>query len=198
MTAYGACRNAGLMPDEFVAVYGIGGVGTNIVQIASKVFNARVIAIDIKDEKLEFAQKLGAEFIINSSRVNPVDEIMKITNGRGADVAVEAIGLPATQIQAIKSVRAGGRAVMVGLSKAGAEAPYEINSLVRREVMIIGSYGGGRPSQDIPVILDLIAKNIINIDMIITNIYSRLEDANEALEELHHGKILGRAVIKLP
>ncbi|WP_243680017.1 zinc-binding dehydrogenase [Vulcanisaeta souniana] len=142
MTAYGACRNAGLMPDEFVAVYGIGGVGTNIVQIASKVFNARVIAIDIKDEKLEFAQKLGAEFIINSSRVNPVDEIMKITNGRGADVAVEAIGLPATQIQAIKSVRAGGRAVMVGLSKAGAEAPYEINSLVRREVMIIGSYGG--------------------------------------------------------
>ncbi|WP_243680046.1 hypothetical protein [Vulcanisaeta souniana] len=57
---------------------------------------------------------------------------------------------------------------------------------------------GGRPSQDIPVILDLIAKNIINIDMIITNIYSRLEDANEALEELHHGKILGRAVIKLP
>jgi threonine dehydrogenase-like Zn-dependent dehydrogenase len=111
--------------------------------------------------------------------------------GQWADAAFEAIGLPLTISQAIKSVRAGGRAVIIGLSRSDAEASFNINALVRRGVQIIGSYGG-IPSRDIPAILDLLSRGVLNIDYIVQNVYEGIDEIPRALKELEQGKVLGR------
>ncbi|GIU71771.1 MAG: succinate-semialdehyde dehydrogenase [Candidatus Nitrosocaldaceae archaeon] len=195
MTAYGACRNASLKPAETVAVFGTGGVGTNVVQIAAKVYNANVIAIDLNDEKLEHAKRIGAVHTINPKNEDAVKALLDYTDGRGVDVAIEVIGLKVTIDSAIKSVRSGGRVVLVGLAAKGNEASFEINSIVRRGVKIIGSYGG-KPRIDMPEIISLADKGIINIKDAISAEY-KLEEINEAFEKLEKGEILGRAIIKV-
>jgi succinate semialdehyde reductase (NADPH) len=195
MTAYGACKNANLKPSEIIAVYGIGGVGSNVVQIASKVFNTDVIAIDVRDEKLDYAKTLGAKYTVNSKREDPVKAIMDITDGKGVDAAIEVIGLKDTISSAIRSVRSGGRAVLVGLSSKGNEAGFEINFVVRKGVHIIGSYGG-KPRIDMPEIIALASKGIIDVENVISEQF-KLEQINEAFEKLEKGGIKGRAVIKL-
>jgi S-(hydroxymethyl)glutathione dehydrogenase/alcohol dehydrogenase len=191
MTAFGACRNASLKNSELVAVFGAGGVGLNIIQIASRVYHAKVIAIDIDDKKLEHAKKIGAEFQVNSKKEDPLDAIKTISQ-EGVDASFEAIGNPITISQAIKSVRAGGRAVIVGLSKVKNEASFEINWLVRRGVQIIGSYGG-IPSKDIPLLLDLLSRQIIKIEEIIT-LYKGIDQIPRALEDLRERRVIGRPI----
>ena len=195
MTAYGACKNAGLRAAETVAVFGTGGVGMNVVQIATRVFRANVIAIDLGDEKLEHAKRIGAISTINPKKEDPVKSILDITNGKGVDVAIEVIGIKDTINAAIKSVRSGGRAVLVGLSSKGSEANFEINSVVRRGVKIIGSYGG-KPRIDMPEVIALASKGIINIDDAVSTTY-KLEEINSAFEKLEQGGIIGRAIIKI-
>jgi len=196
MTAYGVCKNAGLKAAETVAVFGVGGVGVNVVQIATKVFRADVIAIDLNDEKLEYAKNIGAIGTINPKKEDPVKSILDMTDGKGVDVAIEVIGLKDTINAAIKSVRSGGRAALVGLSSKGSEASFEINSVVRRGVKIIGSYGA-KPRIDLPEIISLARKGIINVDEAVSAEY-KLEQINEAFEKLEKGGIMGRAIIKMP
>ncbi len=195
MTAYGACKNANLRPAETVAVFGTGGVGINVVQIASRVFRTDVIAIDLSDEKLELAKRIGAIRTINSKREDPVKSILDITDGKGVDVAIEVIGIKDTINAAIKSVRSGGRVTLVGLSSKGSEADFEINSLVRRGVRIIGSYGA-KPRIDMPEIISLASKGIINVEEAVSAEY-KLEEINSAFEKLEEGGIIGRAIIKI-
>jgi S-(hydroxymethyl)glutathione dehydrogenase/alcohol dehydrogenase len=195
MTAYGACKNASLKPAETVAVFGIGGVGINVVQIAIRVFRTNVIAIDLGDEKLEHAKSIGAISTINPKREDPVKSILDITNGKGVDAAIEVIGIKDTINAAVKSVRSGGRAVLVGLSSKGSEASFEINTVVRKGVKIIGSYGG-KPRIDMPEIISLASKGIINIEESVSTKY-RLEEINSAFDTLEKGGIMGRAIIKI-
>ena len=195
MTAYGACKNANLKPAETIAVFGIGGVGTNVVQIAHRVFRANVIAIDLNDDKLEHAKNIGAVGTVNPNKEDPVKSLLDITNGKGVDVAIEVIGIKPTINAAINSVRSGGRAVLVGLSSKGSEASFEINSVVRRGVKIIGSYGA-KPRIEMPEIISLVSKGIINIDDAVSTKF-KLEEINSAFEKLERGDIIGRAIIKI-
>ncbi len=195
MTAYGACKNANLKPAETVAVFGIGGVGINVVQIASRVFRTDVIAIDLSDEKLEHAKSVGAMSTINSKKEDPVKAILDLTNGKGVHAAIEVIGIKDTINAAIRSVRSGGRATLVGLSSKGSEASFDINSLVRRGVRIIGSYGA-KPRIDLPEVITLASKGIINVDETISAEY-KLEEINSAFDKLEEGGIKGRAIIKV-
>jgi len=195
MTAYGACKNANLRPAETVAVFGIGGVGINVVQIATRVFRSNVIAIDLSDEKLDYAKSIGAIRTVNSKREEPVKAILDATDGKGVDAAIEVIGIKDTINAAIKSVRSGGRAALVGLSSKGSEANFEINSLVRRGVRIIGSYGA-KPRIDMPEIISLASRGIINVEEAVSAEY-KLEEINSAFEKLEQGRIVGRAIIKM-
>jgi D-arabinose 1-dehydrogenase-like Zn-dependent alcohol dehydrogenase len=133
-TAYGALRHAAaLRPGESVAVIGAGGVGSNALQIATRVMGAGpVIAVDISDDKLRAVQRMGfASHTVNSRTENVADRIRAITNGRGVDVAIEALGHPETFRQTTDCVVDGGRAVMVGLGVAGQTGQIDINRLVR-------------------------------------------------------------------
>ncbi|RZS07724.1 hypothetical protein BHM03_00038608 [Ensete ventricosum] len=144
-TAYGAMRHAAEMrAGDSVAVIGVGGVGSSCLQIARAFGAAEIIAVDVLDEKLQNAKMLGATHTINGLKEDVVDKIKvdilissfpsEITGGRGVDVAVEALGKPLTFMQCTKSVRDGGKAVMIGLAPTNAIGEVDITRLVRRQV----------------------------------------------------------------
>ncbi|HYM39568.1 MAG TPA: zinc-binding dehydrogenase [Thermoplasmata archaeon] len=114
-TAWAATLRSGLRPGHACMIIGLGGVGMQGVQTA-KLFGASpIVAVDVSEPKLALAQRLGADVLVNASREDPVRVARSLGDGRGVDVAFEYIGLPQTLNQAIRAVRGGGTAVMVGI-----------------------------------------------------------------------------------
>lgn len=196
MTAYGAVRRgADLRYGESVAVVAVGGVGSNVIQIA-KAFGARqILAIDVSDEKLADAVQLGATDTINSATQDVREEVMRITGGRGVDVAFEVLGRPQTWAAALDAIRDGGRMIPIGLGAGVQTAGVEINRTVRRSQSIIGSYGA-RTRQDLPEVVRLAAEGVINYRSIVSRSFS-LDDVAEGYHLLHAGEIRGRAVVDM-
>jgi len=201
-TAYGAVKNAGLSlggsPGADVVVLGCGGVGSNVIQVCRAFGAKRIIAVDIEDDKLEFAKSMGATHVINSksssiSVPERVQEIVGKAKG-GVDVAFEVLGYPATFNDAVLSTCDGGRAVMVGIAPLGTKAEVDITRLVRRKINIVGSYGA-KARIDTPEILQLIERGIINLESI-TKIYS-LDEVADAYDDLRAKRITGKAIVKM-
>src|SRR5215211_8894958 len=115
-TALHALRRGRLKDGETVAVFGVGGLGMSAIQLAKALGAVEVYAVDIKRDKLELASQYGA-IPVDASRSDAVEEIRKLTGGKGVDVALEMIGLPETMKQTIDSLGVLGRAVIVGLSQ---------------------------------------------------------------------------------
>jgi D-arabinose 1-dehydrogenase-like Zn-dependent alcohol dehydrogenase len=188
-TPYHAVVNRGrVQPGDSVVVFGCGGLGLNIVQIAAAV-GAQVIAVDILDSKLEWAKRLGAAATVNAKTVERVDkEIRKLTGG--ADAAFEAIGNPATQAQAFASVRTGGRLVIVGF----ADKPMTLDAgrVMFREIEIIGSLGCR--AVDYPRVLELARQGQIKVAELVTARFP-LERINEALDTLRRGEGIRSVVV---
>ncbi len=196
MTAYGAVRRgADLRYGESVAVVATGGVGSNIIQI-SKAFGARkIIAIDVSDEKLEAARALGATDVVNSTKENVREAVFAKTNGRGVDVAFEALGRPETWNSALDALRDGGRMVPIGLGAGVQTAAVEINRTVRRSQSILGSYGA-RTRQDLPEVVRMASNGSIHYQDIVTRKFS-LDQVAEGYDLLRKGQIQGRGVVDM-
>jgi S-(hydroxymethyl)glutathione dehydrogenase/alcohol dehydrogenase len=193
-TAYGAVRHgADLRGGERVAVVAAGGVGLNIIQIAHAFGASQVIAIDISDDKLEVARRVGASDVINSRTASATDRVRELTDGRGVDIAFEALGRPETFTQALEIIADGGRMVAVGIAPGKTTAPVEITRLVRRGLRIIGSYGA-RTRADMPEIIRLAAGGTFRPDTIVTRRFP-LDEADAAYGALDRGEILGRAIV---
>jgi 2-desacetyl-2-hydroxyethyl bacteriochlorophyllide A dehydrogenase len=182
-TPYHAVVNKGkVKPGDKVVVFGCGGVGLNVIQIASA-FGANCIAVDIVDEKLEYAQNLGATEVINSNKTERVDKaIRKLTNG-GADVVFEVIGNPKTMEQAFACLRAGGKLVVVGYSDKNMN--LNLGRIMYREMEITGSLGC-RPV-DYPRVIELVRRNKIKIKELVTKKF-KLEEINNAFDLLRKGE----------
>jgi S-(hydroxymethyl)glutathione dehydrogenase/alcohol dehydrogenase len=195
-TAYGAAKNqAGFKRCESVAVVAVGGVGSILVQISKALGASQIIAVDVREDKLETARALGGTDSVNSSKEDPVKRILELTGGRGVDIAFEALGRPETLACAVNSVRAGGRVVAIGLPTGpGVTFPVEIGKLVRREIKLMGSYGA-RPSKDMPELIALAERGSVSIERTITRRY-RLEAVNEAFEALARGEVVGRSIVE--
>lgn len=195
-TALGAVRNgAELRPGETVAVVATGGVGLNIVQMA-RVFGAsRIIALDMGEDRLALARRFGATDTVDVTATDPVQAVRDLTGGRGVDVAFEALGRPETVETAIHLTDDGGRVVLVGIAPVGTTAPMDITRVVRRKLQIRGSYGG-RARTDMPFLLDLAARGLIEVEDTVTREF-RLDDADAAYRALEQGEIVGRAVVRL-
>ncbi|KAJ0969779.1 hypothetical protein J5N97_022656 [Dioscorea zingiberensis] len=195
-TAYGAMRNAAkLRAGDSVAVIGVGGVGSSCLQIARAFGASEIIAVDVLDEKLQSAKLLGATHTINAMEEDVVDKIKEITQGMGVDVAIEALGKASTFVQCTKSVRDGGKAVIIGLAATNVMGEVDITRLVRRQVKIIGSYGA-RARQDLPQIVKLAEAGIFNLQNSVSR-KCKFEETNKAFEDLNNGKIIGRAVVEI-
>jgi len=126
---------------EWVAVFGCGGVGLSAIMIANAM-GANVVAIDIDDDKLDFAKSVGAVFTINSKKVDNLSEAIKNITLGGAHLSIDALGSQQTCRDAILSLRKRGRHVQVGLL-AGEEAdpPLPMGKVISNELEIIGSHG---------------------------------------------------------
>lgn len=196
MTGYGAVRRgADLKYGETVAVVAVGGVGSNIVQIARAFGASQVIAIDVADDKLEAVKAFGATATINSMTQDAREEVLKLTNGRGVDVSFEALGIPSTWNTALDVLADGGRMVPIGLGAGCQTVEVEINRTVRRSQSILGSYGA-RTRQDLPAVVDLAARGIINYDDLVTRRFS-LDEAAAGYEALRNRAVQGRAVVDM-
>ncbi|HLJ79621.1 MAG TPA: zinc-binding alcohol dehydrogenase family protein [Acidobacteriaceae bacterium] len=121
---------------DTVAIFGCGGVGLGAVAGAAH-RGARVIGIDVEDDKLQIARQAGATELVNTRRQNAVEILREVTAGHGPDVVIEAIGLPETFRQAVDIVASTGRVVYIGYAKEPVR--YETRFFVQKEVDIMGS-----------------------------------------------------------
>jgi len=135
-TALHALRKARIKPGESVAVFGVGGLGLSAIQLARVLKASPVFGVDVKTAKLALAESLGA-VPVNAAKVDPVEEILRLTSGRGVDAALELIGLPLTMRQAVLSLAPRGRAALAGITNKPFEiSPYQ--ELLNKEAEIIG------------------------------------------------------------
>ncbi|MFC1554194.1 zinc-binding dehydrogenase [candidate division KSB1 bacterium] len=171
-------NRACVKPGDYVVVFGCGGIGINIVQIAAAV-GGSVIAVDLLDKKLETARKFGAAETINPSKVENVGKAIKKLTGGGADVAIEAIGIPDTMEAAFGTLRKGGRLVVVGFS--GKKITLSAGKIMFFEMEIVGSLGC-RPL-DYPKIIELAKLGKIKVAELVTNRFP-LEGINDAFDLL--------------
>jgi len=139
--------------NDTVVVAGAGMIGLALVQALSGAGCGRLIAIDIADERLATAAKFGATHTFNSSRENVVESILNLTQGKGADIAFEAVGVTATVDLAIRSVRKGGAVTLVGNVTPKIEFPLQ--TVVTRELTISGSCAS---SGEYPACLEMMAR----------------------------------------
>ena len=163
-TSFHALRKARFKEGETVAVFGIGGLGMAAIQIAKSQGASAVYAVDINKEKLAQAELYGS-ITIDASEVDPVDEIMQLTNGKGVNVTLELIGLPKTMEQAVRSLAIFGRAAIVGLS----DKPLEIEShrdLINKETEIIGV--SDHLASELPQLINLVLKGDLKLDSAIS------------------------------
>lgn len=163
-TSLHALNKARLRVGETVAVFGVGGLGFSAVQLA-RAFGAReVFAVDIKPGKLELAKSLGA-VPIDASKVDAVEEIKRLTGGRGVDVALELIGLPLTMLQAVKSLAFKGRVMLVGITEKNFEvSPYL--DVLGKEAEIIGV--SDHLASELPVLIEMVRSRRLDLSRVIT------------------------------
>jgi D-arabinose 1-dehydrogenase-like Zn-dependent alcohol dehydrogenase len=190
-TIFHAIRKGGVELGDTVAIFGVGDLGSMGIQFL-KLMGVRVICVDVLDEKLELARRFGADAVINSSREDPVRKIRELTDGRGADVAFEVIGLRKTMEQAIESVRKGGRIVDVGsvmdpilLNMAPSPGKFEGFSLSKEVTLMTVTHF---TRADLAKLLEIAASGWIDFETGTKRI--RLDDINGAFEAKKAGKQL--------
>jgi S-(hydroxymethyl)glutathione dehydrogenase/alcohol dehydrogenase len=196
MTGVGAVLNtARVEPGSTVAVFASGGVGLNVIQGAVLANASRIMAVDLLDNKLEYATQVGATDAINSKRDDPVAAIHDLTGGLGVDYAFDAIGLPTVSRQAYDVTRRGGTTVVVGMAPTGAEIPIPATIAGSSKTVKGCFYGSIRPTIDFPRLVDFYLHGRLKLDQIISRRYPFAE-INEAFAALARGDN-ARAIVEL-
>jgi Zn-dependent alcohol dehydrogenase len=185
--------------NESVAVFGAGGVGLCAIAAAQIVGAYPIIAVDLSDDKLAFAQRFGATHGVNAAHGDPVKAIHDLTGG-GVDYAIDAIGAARTQEQILYAARPGG----IGLKKGGTAclvgAVQELGRIDVEELRITqrtytGTRGSlSRPDRDFPIYVRWYQRGQLDLDALVTQRYT-LEQINEAVADLSAGRIHGRSII---
>ncbi|HET7389479.1 MAG TPA: alcohol dehydrogenase [Nitrososphaeraceae archaeon] len=188
LTAYGAVKNATLRPNDNVVIVGTGGLGLMALQLAKAVTGAKIIAMDLDDQKLDVAKKNGADITINSKKEDPVKAIMELTDKLGADAVIDFVNASKTVETDMQFLRRRSRLVLVGLF--GGELKLSLVSMPTRAYRLIGSYTG--TLNDMVELVSLAGRGVIK--PVVSNRF-KLDQATEALTMLKNGKIIGRGII---
>jgi len=188
-TGVGAVINtAQARPGLPAAVIGCGGVGLSAIQGCKLAGCYPIIAVDVMDSKLEFARVLGATHTINSSQVDLVDALREIT-GSGPEYIFDSVGAAATIEVALRAVRPGGTATIVGLHAAKAEVGISAGALVLQNKRLLGSFVGSiRPRLDLPMLMDLYLAGKLQLDDLITKRYP-LDALPQAFDDMEAGHV---------
>ena len=190
LTAYGAVKNTAIKPDNNIVIVGAGGLGIMAIQLAKAVFGARIIVIDLGDDKLKVAKENGADETINSKNEDPVSKVMELTNKKGADAVIDFVNASKTVETDMQLLRKRAKVVLVGLF--GGELKLNLVSMPTRAYSIIGSYTGN--IQDMAELVSLANRKVIK--PVISDRF-KLSEATDALTKLKEGKIIGRGVNNL-
>lgn len=201
ITGVGAVlHTARVQEGESVAVFGLGGVGANILAGAKIAGAYPIIAVDLQEAKLGFARRLGATQVVNASDIDAVETIKELTGG-GVDYAFDAIGVPAVTAQIVQSVRAGvlgvrrgGTAVSVGIGTGPIEIPARMFPFGERS--LIGSMGGSaRPAHVMPEYVRWYREGKLPLERMVSKRYDGLDHINEGVRALEAGEIEGRSIM---
>jgi Zn-dependent alcohol dehydrogenase len=194
-----ALYTAGVKPGDSVAVFGVGGVGSNVLAGAKIAGADPIIAVDLDEGKLGYAKELGATHTVNGADVNAPDAIKDLTGG-GVDFAFDAIGVQAAFLQSVESVKSGvlgvhrgGTAVIVGIGQGDLPLPrlFPIG-----ERSIIGSMGGSaRPGHVMPQYIEWYKEGKLPLEKLVSKKYENLDEINEGVRALEQGEIEGRSII---
>jgi len=182
-------------PGSTVAVFGLGGIGLNVVQGARMVGADRIIGIDTNPAKASLATRFGMTDFINAAEVEDVvGEIVSVTGG-GVDYSFECIGNVQVMRQALECCHKGwGTSVIIGVAGAGQEIATRPFQLVTGRNWRGSAFGGARGRTDVPKIVDWYMEGKINIDDLITHTMP-LEDINDAFELMHRGESIRSVVL---
>ena len=191
-TSYRAVVDQGkVAAGQWVAIHGCGGVGLSAIMIAAS-FGARVIAVDIAEDKLAFAKSIGAEVVINSKYGDTIDAILDITAG-GAHISVDALGHHEILINSVSSLRKRGKHIQVGIMESGQhQARVPIDKIIGRELEIIGSHG--MQAHRYPEMLEMIRIGKLEPQKLIGKTVS-LEDSIHELVDMNIFSSIGVTVI---
>ena len=194
-TGVGAVINtAKVRPGSNVAVFGLGGIGLNVLQGARMVGADKIIGVDLNPEREAMARKFGMTHFINP-KVTPdvVAAITELTDG-GVDYSFECIGNVNVMRQALECCHKGwGESVIIGVAGAGQEIATRPFQLVTGRVWKGSAFGGAKGRTDVPKIVDWYMDGKIAIDDLITHVMP-LEDINKAFELMHHGESIRTVV----
>ncbi|VWX50613.1 zinc-binding dehydrogenase [Novosphingobium sp. 9U] len=197
ITGVGAVfKTAAVRPQSSVAVFGIGGVGLNILQAARMAGATKIIAVDINPARLEIAQQFGASHCVNPKTIDCdlVAHLQALTGG-GADFSFECVGIPQLMLQAIETVRPGW-GVSVAVGAAGMDNPVQVPSfaILSGRTWKGSLLGDVRPRTELPGIVDLYMDGHLDVDSLVTHRLP-LERINEGFELMRRGEAI-RAVIE--
>lgn len=186
LTGHGAVRHtAGVEPGSRVVVYGCGGVGLNIVQGARMAGAERIVAVDVHDDKLSLARKVGATDTVNARTDDPVAAVKGLIGG--ADYAFEALGREETIQQAWASLATGGQAVLVGLLRSGSTLTLDADPFVNEQSLKGCYFGSSDIRSDIPALVDSYLAGDLFLDELISDRIG-LDGLDEAFANLRAGK----------
>ncbi len=179
-----------------VVVFGLGGIGLNVIQGARMVGARKVIGVDINDDKKALGEAMGMTEFVNPTKIDGdlVEYLVSITDG-GADYSFECVGSVDMMRQALECCHKGwGESVIIGVAGAGEEISTRPFQLVTGRVWRGTAFGGARGRTDVPTIVDWYMEGRIEIDSMITHTMP-LEKINDAFDLMHEGKSIRSVVL---
>jgi S-(hydroxymethyl)glutathione dehydrogenase / alcohol dehydrogenase len=194
-TGLGAVNNvANIKPGNSVAIWGMGGVGLNVVQAAKRRGARPLIGVDIEGSKEDIARDFGVGCFIDSSKEDPVPKIQELTGG-GANFCFEAVGDPGSLLQAYWALGIGGKLIMIGMPSVDTLVGLPLMFTPAHNRDVLGTlYGNVRTHQDLPKFMDMIMDgDYIDLGKLITRKF-RLEDINDVYDAMTKRQIIGRWV----
>ncbi|MEU1558598.1 S-(hydroxymethyl)mycothiol dehydrogenase [Streptomyces scabiei] len=196
MAGFGAAVNTGgVGRGDSLAVIGCGGVGMAAIAGGKVAGAGRIIAVDVDERKLKWAERFGATDTVDASRTDAVEAIRDLTGGFGADVVVDAVGRPETFRQAFYARDLAGTAVLVGVPTPELKLELPLLDVFGRGGALKSSwYGDCLPSRDFPALIDLYLQGRFDLGEFVTETIG-LDDVEAAFAKMHHGDVLRSVVV---
>jgi S-(hydroxymethyl)mycothiol dehydrogenase len=190
-----ALYTAGIRSESTVAVWGCGGVGINVIQGARIAHARTIIAVDVAENKLEWARKFGATHTVNAREGDPVARIKELNGGLGVDYTFECIGMAETLLQALNARGHAGITTLIGVP-----GPGPVLNLPMQQFFDSGGslrvswYGDCLPSRDFPMLTDWHRRGILNLDDMVTRTIS-LDQVEDSFHAMERGETLRSVIV---
>src|SRR6195952_1729297 len=196
MAGIGAAINTGNVGrNDTVAVIGCGGVGDAAIAGAALVGAKQIIAVDMDEQKLNWAREFGATHTINAKELDVVETIQDLTDGFGANVVIDAVGRPETWKQAFYARDLAGTVVLVGVPTPDMQLEMPLVELFSHGGSLKSSwYGDCLPERDFPTLIDLYLQGRLPLEKFVSERIG-LDDIEEAFQKMHDGKVLRSVVV---